>query len=138
MPRGGRRSGTPGRAYGNRSDLNRAPSGGQYGDRAATQARLDAVPITPPAPPPMAQPAQQPLQAPPPLDRPTDRPMEPITSGLPTGPGPGPEALGLPGGPNPDLANMAEYLPMLERLASLPTSSVATRNFVRRLRGGMQ
>lgn len=90
MPRGGRRSGTPGVAHWNRSDLNTPTSGGQYGDRAATQARLDAVPITPPAPPPMAQ---QPLQAPPPLDRPTDRPMEPITSGLPTGPGPGPEAI---------------------------------------------
>lgn len=29
------------------------------------------------------------------LDRPTERPGEPVTAGLPSGPGPGPEALGL-------------------------------------------
>lgn len=55
---------------------------------------MDAVPITPA--PQMAPPqASAPPVPPGPLTRPTDRPLEPITSGLPMGPGPGPEALGL-------------------------------------------
>lgn len=90
MPRGGKGKPTPGRSYGNRSDYN---SGDQYGDVAARQARVDAVPITPPAPPAMAQAPQAPLVAPGAMDRPTERPLEPVTSGLPTGPGPGPSAL---------------------------------------------
>jgi hypothetical protein len=32
-----------------------------------------------------------------PLGAPTNQPNQPLTAGLPTGPGPGPEALGLPG-----------------------------------------
>lgn len=140
MPRGGKRQGAPGKAYSNRTDLslNQAPSSTGYGDRAAQEQRMAAVPITPPAGPPQVAPqaAPQPLQAPGAFDRPSDRPMEPVTSGLATGPGAGPEALGLPDGSDPDLAAMAPYLPMLERLASLPNATVATRNLVRRLRGG--
>lgn len=30
------------------------------------------------------------------FDRPTERPAEPVTAGMPTGPGAGPAALGLP------------------------------------------
>jgi hypothetical protein len=32
-----------------------------------------------------------------PLTAPTGQPNQPLTAGLPTGPGPGPEALGFPG-----------------------------------------
>jgi hypothetical protein len=61
----------------------------------------------------------------PPLDRPTERPNEPLTHGSPSGPGAGPEVLGLPtpsqnlgqllnslaAGPrtNPDIAFLANY-----------------------------
>lgn len=34
--------------------------------------------------------------------RPTERPDEPVTAGLPTGPGPGPEALGVMSQPQLD------------------------------------
>ena len=115
MARGGKRQGVPGKAYGNRTDLNppKPPAtqftGQAYG--AATQqaqAQKDApvggTPVPPPQPGgagPVAQPdvGQVPqLTGPAPgaagdFTRPTDRPGEPVTHGLPTGPGAGPEAL---------------------------------------------
>lgn len=94
MPRGGRRAGTPGKNYGQRSDLN--------------QVRKPSGPPAPPAPnltqqPGPAQPAQPTMSgapaAGPPIPQPgtlgslgpTLRPGEPITHGLSTGPGAGPE-----------------------------------------------
>lgn len=82
MARGGKRTGTPGSSYGNRTDLNQAPSGEVYGDKKAAQDRLDAVPLRPAAQPQGQQAQAQPLQAPGSLTRPTERPMEPITAGL--------------------------------------------------------
>lgn len=97
MPRGGPRSGSPGRAYPNRADLNQnrqlpasAAAGQPYGQR---QAQLDSQAAVPMAAPP-AFPAPGSLG---PLDAPTARPGEPLTTGAPVGPGPGPEALQLPG-----------------------------------------
>lgn len=129
MARGGRRTGTPGTAYGNRTDLNQAPSGGQYGDKAAAQARLAAVPITPPPAMPAPQGApQQPLAPPPPIDRPSERPLEPITTGLPTGPGAGPEALNLPDANTTlrqTLQGMAATSPAVAQLAAYVNSGRA-------------
>lgn len=93
--RGGRRSGTPGKAYAQRSDLNTQPraqpvrttSADTYGDATRQQAAQQAVPL-PQQPPPPA-PGQLGFT------EPTRRPSEPITAGLPMGPGPGPEALGM-------------------------------------------
>lgn len=88
--RGGYRQGTPGVAYPQRTDLNedrqpvRVASGQPYGQRQAQEAAQRAVPL--PAAPPVA------------FDRPTEYPTEPLTAGLPVGPGPGPEALALPFG----------------------------------------
>lgn len=101
---GGARQGTPGVAYGNRRDLQtQKPSAAQgqiYGQAGAQLAAQKAVPIAGAAAgvPPQAQPGpgQGPMQAPPPLPdlyRPTENPNEPVTHGLPTGPGAGPEAL---------------------------------------------
>lgn len=88
MARGGRRSGKPGVAYPNRTDLNAQPvrtaSGQEYGERTRQEQAQQAVPLPAAAPVPPAQP----------LLRPTERPNEPVTSGLPLGPGPGPEVLG--------------------------------------------
>lgn len=70
------------------------------------------------------------------LSAPTERPDEPFTSGLSMGEGPGPEVLGPEDpGTDPDLQSAAEYLPILELMSSLPGASVATRNFIRRIRG---
>lgn len=71
------------------------------------------------------------------LRRPSDRPDEPITAGLSSGPGPGPEAVQQPQTGrerDPTVVNFASHLPMLEMLASRPGSSVTLRNLVRRLR----
>lgn len=96
---------------------------------------MQAVPITPPqaVAPPQASPARLPTP-PVALTAPTDRPMEPITSGLPMGAGPGPEALGLDSG---GLEKLRPMLPVLELLASRPGVGADARNLVRRLRGGL-
>lgn len=112
MARGGRRTGTPGKNYRNRTDLHqpiRAASGGQYGEVKALKDAQKVVPlpnanaVAPPSSP-------SPIQSAPGgggvapgdinFEAPTDRPNEPVTAGLPVGPGPGPEALGIGVGPN--------------------------------------
>lgn len=55
------------------------------------------VPPVPASPPPSMVP----------LDAPTQRATEPITAGLPVGPGPGPEALGFQGNGLVDLVREA-------------------------------
>jgi hypothetical protein len=107
-PRGGTRAGTPGTAYTNRTDLNqerslpvRAVPGQTYGDRQAQIEAQRAVPMAPaPAPPSGPPQAPQPPQASPippgafgDLHRPTERPFEPVTTGIASGPGAGPEVL---------------------------------------------
>ena len=114
MPRGPSRTA-------NRTDLTRpAPiqtaPGQEYGAAAAQQAAQQQIPTAggqnitpgggqPPAPAPGGGPdamlqalqshaAAHPVGAHGPLDRPTERPNEPVTHGLPVGPGAGPEALG--------------------------------------------
>jgi hypothetical protein len=111
MPRGGYRTGRRGARYPNRTDLHTplapaAPAGLAYGQHQAlidSQRQMPmAAPATAAPTPPTAAPPG-PSAAPPVLpgslgafDRPTERPGEPVTAGLPIGPGPGPEALGPP------------------------------------------
>lgn len=149
MPHGGRRKGRAGRAYSNRTDLNKggplpvttAPSTG-YGTRVAQERAQQAMPMGPPPspaappPPPPAPTGPAPGEFGDPL-RPTERPAEPLTSGIDSGPGPGADALGSTDDSDPDLLPMGDYLPTLELLANQPGSSVAVRNFVRRIRGAM-
>lgn len=104
MPRGrgGKRQGTPGMAYSNRSDLAQAPRAApskRYGEAQASLDAQRAVPLpqqpavtagagggsTPPPPGPL--PGDLGFAAP------SSRPAEPITAGLPIGAGPGPSAL---------------------------------------------
>lgn len=88
MPSGGVREPTPGTTYTNRSDLAvKAAPGQTYGEAGAQVAAQQAVPLQGPS-----GPAPGSLT---PLTAPTQRPGEPITAGLSTGPGPGPEALGI-------------------------------------------
>lgn len=90
MPRGGRRSGRPGVAYTNRTDLNQpvrtAPSQ-TYGDAAAQERAQRAIPL-----PQQAGPTREPF-TPTPLNAPSYRPTEPITAGMAVGAGPGPSVL---------------------------------------------
>lgn len=116
---GGNRAGTPGVAYQQRTDLNRERSlpvrtapGQTYGAAQAQAEAQRAVPMAPqPSPVPGAAPPPGPGATPPPLpsgapaqapiapgafgpiDRPTERPHEPVTAGIASGAGPGPEVL---------------------------------------------
>lgn len=107
MARGGKRKGAPGTTYSNRTDLNQpAPAvnfDGGYGDDTA-MAAVQANRAAPAAVAPIPTTAPPPMRAVTPLDAPDDRPDEPVTSGLPLGPGPGPEAIGL----DPDTSVLAE------------------------------
>lgn len=85
MPRGGKRQGTQGRAYSNRTDLT-----SNYGANGSPAAGGMEAPRE-----------QTPLMGPgigadmvPNLGDPSMRPDEPVTAGLSVGPGSGPEALG--------------------------------------------
>lgn len=119
LPRGGRRTGTAGKPYQQRTDLHVVPAtaapGQQYGAETAQLQSQQAVPIgngdltpagagaspTPPAgpqqggPPPVTGlPAGLPPPGSmPPLTGPTDRPDEHLMTGVNAGPGPGTEAL---------------------------------------------
>jgi hypothetical protein len=108
MPRGGRRSGTPGAQYGNRSDLQNGArplpvstmAGQQYGKATAQADAQKALPMagTPLPPLPQGQPEAPPPLTPadvPSLSDPSTRPDEHVMSGAPVGPGPGP-ALPIP------------------------------------------
>ena len=84
----------------------RAASGGQYGELKALEDAQKVIPLptanAQPSAPQGAAPAQ--MAAPAPVvapgdinfEGPTQRPSEPVTAGLPVGPGPGPEVLNLP------------------------------------------
>lgn len=79
--RGGKRLGTPGESYTNRTDLNqpiRTTPSTSYGEATQQEEAQRAIPLPRVAPPP----------DPGPFNRPTDRPAEPITAGVPIGPGP--------------------------------------------------
>lgn len=102
MPRGGRRAGKTGKSYPNRSDLNTAAPSKTYGDRVAQERAMAQMPVAPPpssagagSPPPPAGGGSlgPPPVSLPPINRPTDRPGEPLTRGLSSGPGAGPESL---------------------------------------------
>ncbi len=153
MPRGkgGPVPGTVGKPYSNRTDLQSATplpvktaTSQQYGERAQQQASQQALPLAPPGPatppgqPPPTPPSGGPAQSglPPvsgpgilPFLHPTNRPNEPVTAGLPTGAGPGPEALT---GVGAIAANQAveqgTLKNLLGSLANGPASSSAVRD----------
>lgn len=108
MARGGRRQGAPGKSYAQRSDLHqpiKAAPGGEYGSMKQLAEGQQIVPLPNAASSPsLAIPAAQQGGggggvAPGTInfEGPTERPNEPVTAGLPVGPGPGPEVLGQQG-----------------------------------------
>lgn len=101
--RGGRRSGTPGKAYSNRTDLNvmRAPQQGTVTAAAGGQGA--------PAPQPQQQAPMVTPDMVPRLNDPGSGGM-PLTDGLMSGPGRGPEALGAMPAPREVQTLQAAYL----------------------------
>ena len=131
----------------------------QYGERAAQQAAQSAIPIaSSPTPAPAATPAPAtPAAAPPPPGgvpspmpsrpagafpspppggpgilpflHPSNRPNEPVTAGLPTGPGPGPEsATGIGAIVNNGAAEQGTLKNLLSSMAQSPVASSAVRS----------
>lgn len=107
MPRKRRtQPGTSGGNYANRTDLTqpvRVGTGAPYGQRQELETAQQQAPLPQQAPPGQIQdPALVAALghnfAPAPLNAPTDRPYEPITHGLPIGPGAGPEVMQQAGG----------------------------------------
>lgn len=92
--RGGPRPATPGRLYPNRRDMAaqpaRAPVEQEYGKAGQQLSSQSVQPVAgaPSTPLPGMAPGQVPT-----LTDPSARPDEPVTAGIPSGPGPGPEAL---------------------------------------------
>lgn len=131
MARGGRRAGNKGTAYSNRSDLHQpmppaAPTGLPYGARGQMIASQRAVPMRPaPSPQPAPAPQGAPLPGAMPLLRPTERPNEPVTHGLPVGPGAGPEAIQGVGASGFGHSSTAD---MLSQLAQVPGASQDVAN----------
>ena len=139
---GGKRVGTPGVAYSNRSDLNKpqphtiaqsVPTGQEYGKAAQEKASLAAIPMASgpigvgAAQGPQAQGVPDPTQAPaytgptpgslPDLFGPTNNPNEHFMTGVNAGPGQDASALG----PNPFADNQAPAI--LATLQSIPNPS---------------
>lgn len=92
----------------------RTPTGGKYGAGVAAERAQRGAPLPQAQPPAGGQPAiaaapdrfAQALEAAKgmafeevPISARSERPMEPVTAGLPIGPGPGPEVLGRTGAP---------------------------------------
>lgn len=100
--RGGDRESSPGKiranaAQGARPQVRQpAPVARFQGQEWGTQAQQIAMQQQAPDPAPVAATSSttSPRRRVPSLDDPTERPMEPVTAGLPIGPGAGPEALG--------------------------------------------
>lgn len=150
---GGARQGTPGQAYVQRSDLRAqkvqtAPGQG-YGAAAAQAAAQKIVPMAAaPAPPAPAAPAPagqsafggdmghivmpdnylQPGEVTP-LHAPTQRPGEPLTHGLPVGPGAGPEVLGA-------MAPVDTLGPLLQQVAATQGASPDVKALAQWVSGG--
>ena len=111
-----------------------------YGQNQALAEQKAGAPLattsTPSAPRPVVAPG---IPQAVPLTAPTQNPDEPVTAGIPVGPGAGPEALKLPQNSDTDAdkARLISYLPALEVAANQPNSSQAFRNYVRLLKANL-
>lgn len=118
----------------------RTPTGMPYGEGGALAQLQKGAPLaaspggnTPVSPPGGAGPAGPPPNVTP-FGAPSQQPGTPVTAGAAAGPGPGPEALGIPNAPSADMKALLGYLPVLEFMANQPGASSASRNLVRDLK----
>jgi hypothetical protein len=124
MPRGGKREGTPGKAYANRTDM------GMNYDNAGSSAASGGVAPPPAAPVSAGPPAQTPEDSPN-LSSPTAYPDEPITAGLPIGAGPGPSRDTR----MTETVELKRFLPFLEPYLDRPDTPDSVRALFRYIRG---
>jgi hypothetical protein len=120
--------------YAKRTDLSYKSQ--SYGDGVAYDAAKSGAPLATAPKSPMLSQAPQVRSAPVAgLYDPTNRPDEPVTSGIDQGAGVGSDALMMR---QPDdnnfRASIAEYMPVLAYVASLPNASPETRAAIRQLR----
>lgn len=129
MPRGGRRRGTPGRGYTNRTDL-----GMDYQEQdAAGLATPAAGGVEAPAMGAMGQPPVFADDLPHLMD-PTSRPDEPISDGLPHGMGRGPEALQNRDPRAMETQALKKWLPLLDPYVDDPETPDSVRSLIRFIR----
>lgn len=114
-------------------------SGGAYGEGKQMMEQQAGASMyqAPEARPARTMPVELPAATP--LTAPSMRPDEPVTAGIPVGPGAGPEALTMPTtqDANEDRQRLLSYLPAFEAAAASPNSSQAFRNYVRLLRANL-
>ena len=122
MPRGGRRKGTPGVAYANRTDLAQSPAP-QTGTQTAASGGVE-----PSANPLAGMPSPDDTPG---LSDPTQYPDEPITAGLPIGAGPGPTRDTR----YAETKQLKRYLPILSQYLDQPDTPDSVRMLYRYIRG---
>jgi hypothetical protein len=124
MPRGGKRQGTPGKAYANRTDMTSdyanegsAAAGGMTAPTSAAPMQLPTYPDQTPN-----------------LSDPTSRPDEPVTDGILSGEGRGPEAMtGLDPRPQETQA-LKKWLPLLDPIMNQPDAPESVKVLIRYIR----
>ncbi len=147
----------------NRSDLTKPPvvriPGQGYGEQAQQVAAQQSIPSGLPTPQ-QAQPAPTPSPASPSapnlgglqsvlgtplagqngsLTRPTERPNEPVTHGLPGGPGGGPEVLqGIGAAARQNVVQQGTVTNLLTSLAAQPNATAAIQDLAARAQSGVQ
>lgn len=125
MPRGGKRQGQPGRAYSNRTDLgidyNNAAGSAAAGGMEAPRGGMPVLPVYPDQIPNLSQPTQ--------------RPSEPLTDGLPTGPGRGMEAMTGFDPRRSETQALKKWLPLLEPMVNSPETPDSVKMLIRYIRG---
>ena len=121
MPRGGKRQGTPGVGYSNRTDLAVDYTAGS----PASGGMVTQADLMQPSTPPVQYPEDSPM-----LLDPTQRPDEPVTAGLENGPLGGPKQAA-----QTEAQRFKAWLPLLEERANSGDASPTFVMFVKRLRG---
>lgn len=127
MPRGGRRRGTPGKGYTNRTDLGmqyQSPDEAGTATPASGGVKAPAAPQGPPIYP----------EDIPNLTDPTSRPNEPISDGLAFGPGRGPDALVNRDPRNAETSKLKKWLPLMDPYVDDPETPDSVRSLIRFIR----
>lgn len=115
----------------------RVPTGGAYGDATQLAQAQQGAPMAASGGGDQASPgllAGMALPTGPGLAAPSQQPGVPVTDGAASGPGAGPEALGVPVQQDQDMQALLAYLPVFEHMANQVGSSAAARNMVRQLK----
>jgi hypothetical protein len=127
MPRGGKRQGTPGKAYSNRTDM-----GTNYDMAAGSPATGGLEPSS--KTPDMSALSRYPEDTPS-LTDPTQRPNEPISDGLTMGPGRGRDALTNYDPRKTEAQALKRWLPIMEPTMRDPETPDSVKMLIQYIRG---